>query len=312
MNFIIITVLYLTLFIRPIILISSSNIVMIWLRLELRTFSFLPIIISSAQSSFSAAKYFFVQRIGSVIILISLFSRSSFLVTLFFMLALIIKIGIVPFHFWLPKLVSSLQSKEILLLLVWQKIGPLYVFVFIPSIQIFEKIFIGVLRAGIGRILGLKQTQWQQIFTFSSIRHLGWLVIRRRVSFWLFFVYFFVYAISLVQVFIFIPSKILNSSIFSFSRINLINLIIILSLAGLPPILGFLTKILVLFYLITSPIMIGISLILISFSIVRIFFYLKIFFSLTLSYTNFELTRRKTFILRNLILFFAFPLILNF
>ena len=226
MNFIIITVLYLTLFIRPIILISSSNIVMIWLRLELRTFSFLPIIISSAQSSFSAAKYFFVQRIGSVIILISLFSRSSFLVTLFFMLALIIKIGIVPFHFWLPKLVSSLQSKEILLLLVWQKIGPLYVFVFIPSIQIFEKIFIGVLRAGIGRILGLKQTQWQQIFTFSSIRHLGWLVIRRRVSFWLFFVYFFVYAISLVQVFIFIPSKILNSSIFSFSRINLINLII--------------------------------------------------------------------------------------
>jgi multicomponent Na+:H+ antiporter subunit D len=144
-----------------------------WLRLELRTFSFLPIIISRAQSSFSAAKYFFIQRIGSVIILISLFSFSSPLIVVFFVIALIIKLGIVPFHFWLPKLVSSLQPKEILLLLIWQKIGPLFLFAFIPSIQFFEKLFIGVLRARVGRILGLKQTQWQQIFTFSSISHLG-------------------------------------------------------------------------------------------------------------------------------------------
>jgi NADH:ubiquinone oxidoreductase subunit 2 (subunit N) len=159
MNFIIIIVFYSTLFIRPIILISSSNILIIWLSLELRTFSFLPIIISRSQSSFSAGKYFFVQRIGSVLILISLFIGLSNFSTMFFIIALILKLGIAPFHFWLPKLVSTLQSKEILFLLVWQKIGPLYIFTFIPFFYSLEKVIIGVLRIRVGRILGLKQTQ---------------------------------------------------------------------------------------------------------------------------------------------------------
>ena len=242
MNFIISTVTYSTLFISPLILISSSRVIIIWVRLELRTFSFLPIIISSAQSSFSAAKYFFIQRIGSVIILICIFSNFLNIIRIFFLIGLILKLGIVPFHFWIPKLVSSLKSKEILLLLVWQKIGPLYIIVFISFSQTFEKVFIGILRAIIGRILGLKQTQWQQIFTFSSITHLGWLIIRRRVSFWLFFVYFCIYAISLVQILSSNFSNILNSSIYSFSNLNLTNLFIILSLAGLPPILGFFAK----------------------------------------------------------------------
>jgi NADH-ubiquinone oxidoreductase chain 2 len=87
--------------------------------------------------------------------------------------ALIVKLGLAPFHFWLPRLVSSLRAKEILILLVWQKIGPLFILTFIPSFEYSFKIIIGILRAGVGRFLGLKQTQWKQIFTFSSIRHLG-------------------------------------------------------------------------------------------------------------------------------------------
>jgi NADH-ubiquinone oxidoreductase chain 2 len=73
--------------------------------------------------------------------------------------ALIVKLGLAPFHFWLPTLVSTLQSKEILILLVWQKIGPLFIITFIPFFSFPIKITIGVLRAGVGRFLGLKQTQ---------------------------------------------------------------------------------------------------------------------------------------------------------
>jgi NADH:ubiquinone oxidoreductase subunit 2 (subunit N) len=221
-------------------------------------------------------------------------------------------LGIVPFHFWLPKLVASLQTKEILLLLVWQKIGPLFLIILIPSLQRYLKIFICILSVGVGRVLGIKQTQWRQIFTFSSISHLGWIVIRRIVSFWLFIIYFVVYAISLIQVFIFRNSQFLNSSIYSFSSFNILNLFILLSLAGLPPILGFMTKIIVLLYLLNSQFITLILFFLITFSIIRIFFYLKIFFTLTLSLNRFEINRGKRLILRNLIIFLSFPLILNF
>ena len=312
MNFIIIIVFYSTLFLSPIIVISSSNIIIIWLGLELRTFSFLPIIFSSAQSAFSTAKYFFIQRVASVIILVSFFySYVNLRMSLIFF-AFILKLGIAPFHFWLPKLVASLQVKEILILLVWQKIGPLAAITFIPSLTPIIKIIVGLFRVFVGRISGLKQTQWKQIFTFSSISHLGWLIVRARVSIWLVFVYFFIYAVSFIQLMISNYSQFINTSILSFSNLRLINLLILLSLAGLPPILGFLAKIIVLFYLSVSRVMILISLSLILFSILRIYFYLKIFFSLTLSFNRFELARNKIFILRNLILFLAFPLLLNF
>lgn len=312
MRFIIITVFYSTLLLRPILVISSSNFIIMWIGLELRTFSFLPIIFRRAQTSFSAIKYFFVQRIASVIILASFFCYFPGARIRLIFPALIVKLGLAPFHFWLPGLVATLRSKEILILLVWQKVGPLFIISFLPIFEYPLKITVGLLRAGVGRFLGLKQTQWKQIFTFSSISHLGWLLILINFSFWGVIVYFFVYSIAFIQVIISNNSRFINSSIFSFSNLNLVSLFIILSLAGLPPILGFITKLIVLFYTLTSPIMTIVLLLLLTFSIVRIYFYLKIFFSLSLLYSGKELLRDKTFVLRNLVVFFSTPLLLNF
>ncbi len=312
MNFIIIIVFYSTLLLRPILIVSSSNIVIIWISLELGTFSFLPMIFSSAQSAFSTIKYFFVQRIASVIILASFFSYFPGVRIRLLFIALIIKLGLAPFHFWLPQLVSTLQPKEILLLLVWQKIGPLCVATFLPIFSTRVKMLAGVLRVAVGRLLGLKQTQWKQIFTFSSISHLGWLFVRISLSFWIFLIYFFVYSISFIQIIITTPRKFINSSIFSFKRPNLLTLFIILSLAGLPPILGFITKLIVLFYLTVSPTMALIGVLLLTFSMVRMFFYLKIFFSISLLHSNVELSRNKILIIRNIVIFLSFPLLLNF
>lgn len=312
MNFIIILAFYSVLFLRPVVVLSSSNIIVIWIGLELRTFSFLPMIFSSAQSSFSTSKYFFVQRVASVIILASFFTGGVTIIMSLVFVALILKLGLAPLHFWLPGLVSSLQVKEILILLVWQKIGPLAIIVFIPAFESVTKMMIGVTSAFVGRILGLKQTQWKQIFTFSSVSHLGWLLVRRSVSFWVVPLYFFIYAISFIQLIVSNRRQFINSSIFSFSGLRIINLLILLSLAGLPPILGFFAKITVLLYLTFSRTMILVLFILISSSLLRMFFYLKIFFSLTLNYSNLEINRRKIFFIRNLIVFFAFPLLLNF
>lgn len=312
MRFIIITTFYSTLLLSPILIVSSSNFIIIWLGLELRTFSFLPLIFRGAQSAFSVIKYFFVQRIASVIILASFFSYFPRLSVSLIFPALILKLGLAPFHFWLPSLVSSLQTKELLILLVWQKIGPLFMIAFLPSSGSSFKLVIGVFRAGVGSFLGLKQTQWKQIFTFSSIRHLGWLLVLMNFSVWGAFFYFVIYAVAFVQVIISIPRNLINSSLLSFSNINLTSLLIILSLAGLPPILGFIAKLIVLFYSLVSTAIAILLILLLSFSIVRIFFYLKIFFSLNLLHSGRELFRNKMFVLRNLVIFLSIPILLNF
>ncbi len=312
MRFIIIITFYSTLLLRPILIVSSSNFIIMWIRLEIRTFSFLPLIYSRSQSAFSTIKYFFIQSIASVIILASFFSYVPSFSTRLLFIALILKLGLAPFHFWLPKLVYSLRPTEILLLLIWQKIGPLYLTTFLPLFNQPIKVILGLIRVGVGRFLGLKQTQWKQIFTFSSISHLGWLFIRITFSIWSFLIYFLIYSIAFIQVIASRPRKFINSSIFSFSSSRLISLLIILSLAGLPPMLGFITKLMVLFYLITSPLITLISILLLAFSMVRIYFYLKIFFSLTLLYSNGELIRNKIFVVRNIILFISLPILLNF
>ncbi len=297
MQFIIIIVFYFTIFLSPIVIISSSSIIIIWVGLELRTFSFLPIIFSHAYSSFSTIKYFFVQSAGSVIILISLSYKRVLLSGGIFFLALILKIGIAPLHFWLPNFVARLQVKEILILLIWQKIGPLLLITFVPCISREIKIIRGVLRVLVGRIIGLVQTQWKQIFTFSSISHLGWIVIRRAVTCWLVQIYFLVYRLAFLQFILPNNSRILNVSILSFNNLRIIRLLMLLSITGLPPIIGFLIKIFVIFYLSVSR-------------TILVFFYLKIFFSLSFLSRAGELIRRKLFFVRNIVIFLFGPVLI--
>lgn len=91
----------------------------------------------------------------------------------------------------------------------------------------------------VGAIGGLYQTRLKKLLAYSRITHIGWLIVTLLLStsIWIIYItpYFFNIAFLLLKF-----------------RDTLGTYIILLSLAGLPPLLGFFPKVLILKYLTTS------------------------------------------------------------
>ena len=87
--------------------------------LEINLLSFIPLVVCRLGEieAESRLKYFLVQALGSSLILLGGFSLINypnsiitFYISSFFLIcSLIIKIGIFPFHFWLPHVMGGLS-----------------------------------------------------------------------------------------------------------------------------------------------------------------------------------------------------------
>lgn len=242
------------LFSGTLISISSSSLFGIWIGLEINLISFIPIIINlenNKKSREAAIKYFLIQAIASAIVIFSsllfyIFRENilSFTSNILITLSLCIKLGMAPFHFWFPEVLEGLNWINSLLLLTWQKISPLVIL----SLFFYAKTLISValISAIIGALSGINQTSIRKILAFSSISHLGWItrIIYFNSRLWI--DYFYIYRFtSFILCFSF---WFLNINFFSQLTIiqniyeKFIIFINILSLGGLPPLLGFLPK----------------------------------------------------------------------
>lgn len=289
--------------------VSSSHWIGVWAGLEINLLGFIPLLAygGTTLEIESRVKYFIIQSIGSGLLLIgrliirvitlswsnlSCFSRiniSYFInnseLTFFSILVLIrllIKLGLTPFHFWLPRVISGLSWFSTLILASWQKIAPLVLILIITSKYSFFLLICSALSSVIGGIGGLNQTQLRRLLAYSSINHLGWIVARGICSITSIAVYFSIYLLISIFLFYFLWLKekrqirqLCSSSFQSISE-KIIFRTLILSLGGLPPLLGFVGKWFVITELFTTePI---ILILLISGSLIRLFYYLLLFF----------------------------------
>jgi len=259
--------------------------------------SLIPLILRELnfKSTEAAIKYFLAQTIASIILISTAcfetlfefnFYLTNFRIIIFISLA--IKAGLAPFHLWFPQVVKSVSWFKRAIILTWQKIAP---FVLIASfsnkIILYALIIIATL---IGALGGLNQIDNKLLLTYSSIAHSAWLLTINYMSVIFWAVYFFLY------VFIVIPiitsffklnlTKIteINKAKISFLRKNTL-IFIILSLGGLPPLLGFTAKL----YTITLRIKffpLIILIIIISSSLISLFYYIKLFYTLSIGNLN--------------------------
>nr|QOC70760.1 NADH dehydrogenase subunit 2 [Tetraclita squamosa squamosa] len=268
--------------------ISSSSLFGMWMGLEINLMSFIPLIINlenNKKSSEAAIKYFLVQAIASSLVIFSsmfffIFSGSAFALSpnIIITLALCTKLGMAPFHFWFPEVLEGMNWINSLLLLTWQKISPLIIL----SILFHAKnlMILALTSAIVGAISGFNQTSMRKILAFSSISHLGWIgsIMFLNSSLWI--IYFILYCLtSFILCFSF---WFFNLNYFSqLSMIQNMNekmiiFINMLSLGGLPPLLGFLPKWIAMMTLKSSfPILF----ILISSSLITLYFYTRLCFS---------------------------------
>jgi NADH:ubiquinone oxidoreductase subunit 2 (subunit N) len=136
----------------------------------------------------------------------------------------------------------------------------------------------------VGAIGGLNQIEVKLLLTYSSIAHSAWILALVSVSSLSWRFYFMIYSILLIPIITtFFSTNIIKITEINKTKIPVIekNILtfLILSLGGLPPFLGFTAKLTAIIILIkTFPLIILI--ILISSSLVSLFFYLKIFYNL--------------------------------
>jgi len=140
--------------------------------------------------------------------------------------------------------------------------------------------------AGTGRLGGLNQTSVKTILTYSSIIHSAWILTICSNSLHSWWVYFFIYTfISISLIFILYKSKINFIYEINFSKwdktLKVIFFISIISLGGLPPFLGFISK-LVAIQLIVKRVRIILVASLIVGSLISLYFYTRVIYFLIL------------------------------
>nr|UQJ73499.1 NADH dehydrogenase subunit 2 [Diamesa sp. 1XL] len=282
---------FITLMSGTLITISSTSWFGAWMGLEINLLSFIPLMMNTNNllSSEASLKYFLTQALASSILLfgvifffmLSNWSNPSLInyTNLLIASSLLLKSGAAPFHFWFPSVMEGLSWNNSLILMTWQKIAPMIILSYCLNNNFF--IIVIVLSIFIGSLGGLNQTSLRKLMAFSSINHLGWMVAGMMNSENLWMIYFMFYGfLSMAIIFMFNNFKLFNiNQMFglfnSNSIVKFLMFLSLLSLGGLPPFMGFLPKWLIIESLISLNMFFLLTL-MVTFTLITLFFYLRI------------------------------------
>nr|AGN71167.1 NADH dehydrogenase subunit 2 [Eleutherodactylus atkinsi] len=282
---------------------SSYHWILAWVGLEINTLAIIPLMTKAAhpRAIEAATKYFLTQASASAIILFSttmnalltgqwnITSSTDNLPMMLTLIALMIKLGVAPFHFWLPEVLQGLSIKTGLLLSTWQKIAPMTLLIQL-QLSINQNIILLAALASmlIGGWGGINQTQIRKILAYSSIAHLGWMMAALKFAPQLTLLNFMLYIIissTLFLLFFYLNTKNIFELTTSWSKtpaLTALALLSLLSLSGLPPLTGFMPKWLIANELIKQHMTIFALVILLS-TLLTLFFYLRLTYSLSLT-----------------------------
>nr|ACN78119.1 NADH dehydrogenase subunit 2 [Terenotriccus erythrurus]ACN78120.1 NADH dehydrogenase subunit 2 [Terenotriccus erythrurus]QQL13450.1 NADH dehydrogenase subunit II [Terenotriccus erythrurus]QQL13451.1 NADH dehydrogenase subunit II [Terenotriccus erythrurus]QQL13452.1 NADH dehydrogenase subunit II [Terenotriccus erythrurus] len=285
------------------ITISSNHWMMAWTGLEINTLAILPLISKAhhPRAIEAATKYFLIQATASTLLLFSsmtnAWSTGQWDITQFthpmscvlLTIAISMKLGLVPFHFWFPEVLQGSSLSTSLLLATVMKFPPTtLLFLTAPSLNPTLLSMMAIASAALGGWMGLNQTQIRKILAFSSISHLGWMAIILIYNPQLTLVTFYLYSLTTAAIFFILNTTSilkLSTVMTAWTKIPSLTTILmlsLLSLAGLPPLTGFLPKWLIIQEL-TKQELTAIATMIALLSLLGLFFYLRLAYCTTIT-----------------------------
>nr|ALV88302.1 NADH dehydrogenase subunit 2 [Heteronotia binoei]ALV88501.1 NADH dehydrogenase subunit 2 [Heteronotia binoei]ALV88862.1 NADH dehydrogenase subunit 2 [Heteronotia binoei]ALV88972.1 NADH dehydrogenase subunit 2 [Heteronotia binoei] len=260
-----------------IIIMTSHHWLLAWLSLELNTLSILPIIMRSnhPRTTEAATKYFLIQTTAATLILLAstmnawqtgswdIMQSFSPLATTIATVAIMMKLAIAPAHLWYPEILQGSTMTTALIISTWQKIAPLaLLYLLINHLSTNTVLMLGLTSALLGGWMGLNQTQTRKIMAFSSISHMGWLITALCLTPNLTTLTMIIYMTMTTAMFLSLTASMSKTLLdlgtsWTHSPILLVTTTLtLLSLAGLPPLTGFMPKLLILKELVSMKLLI--------------------------------------------------------
>ena len=303
------SVLLLFVLVGSILLISCEHLLLIYLALELQTFSLFVLIAKNRNSMLSTEaglKYFILGAISSGIFLlgvsiiygislsmslkdIAFINQDNFILIVaqsLILIALLFKLTAVPFHMWAPDVYEGASTEIVALIATVPKISVLIVLMnlnFPSDLLLLAAVFSMIF----GTLGALNQNKIKRLIAYSGISHMGFILLGialfniygQEAS----FVYLLIYLFMIIATFsIILISPMKNYLIIELSgviknnkTVGLTWAILLLSIGGIPPLAGFISKWLLLWTSLNNAFYVG-SLVGILCSMVAGAYYLRI------------------------------------
>merc|ERR1739845_34887 len=230
---------------------------------------------------------------------LTIFNIKLILGVLFIFIGLFFKITIVPFHMWAPDVYEGAPIAIVIFIATVPKIAVTFIlcklvgFFFSYIYFVWKPLFItaGLLSVVIGTLMAVRQFKIKRFIAYSSITHMGYILLFMSaftfISLQYCICYLFVYIFTILNLWgiLLILENNFGKNLDSFydwggifyteRYLSVTLLITLLSLGGLPPFSGFFGKYLFFKSLLFSD-MYLIALFLIMFSLLSIYYYVKI------------------------------------
>nr|YP_010963549.1 NADH dehydrogenase subunit 2 [Hemicentrus obliquus]WKZ08032.1 NADH dehydrogenase subunit 2 [Hemicentrus obliquus] len=262
-----------------IISMSSNNWFSVWMGLELSLMCFIPIMSAKNKlNSESCIKYFIIQSLSSSIMMMGVIMMSMKSDDkLMLMLAIMLKLGMPPFHTWALSIIEGMNYYSILIFITLMKMIPFQMLSYMnTNLALFTTLGLMV-----GSISGLNQNSIKKLILYSSIFNMS-LIISCISSYMIWMNYFWLYFISMIMfnsIIMKMGINFINQMMFNnYSNLTKIMCwVSLLSMGGFPPTLTFYSKFLVLKHLNSINNHIIMVMIIIS-SLIVMFFYMRMIF----------------------------------
>nr|YP_004021730.1 NADH dehydrogenase subunit 2 [Pseudomys chapmani]ABX75330.1 NADH dehydrogenase 2 [Pseudomys chapmani] len=303
MNHITLIIIYFTILMGPVITMSSTNLLLMWTGLEMSLLAIIPLLINkkNPRSTEAATKYFITQSTASMIMLLAIIlnykqlglwtfqQQTNNMLINMTLIALSMKLGVAPFHYWLPEVTQGIPLHTGLIILTWQKIAPLSIL--IQMYQLLNPtatLILAVLSIFTGAWGGMNQTQTRKIMAFSSIAHMGWMLAILPFNPTISLLNLTIYIITTIPMFMVLMtfnSTTINSISLLWNKTPMMTTItplILMSLGGLPPLTGFLPKWITITELLKNNCLILTTMMTIM-ALLNLFFYTRLIYSTSMT-----------------------------
>nr|AAP84512.1 NADH dehydrogenase subunit 2 [Sceloporus undulatus] len=282
---------------------SSHHWFMAWIGLEMNTLAIIPMISKQhhPRATEAATKYFLTQAAASALILFSstmnawltgtwdIMNSTSPTANMLLTIAIAMKLGLAPVHFWLPEVLQGSTMKTAIIITTWQKLAPMaLIYQTFNNLSTTALLAMGIISTMLGGWAGLNQTQTRKIMAYSSIAHLGWMAAITTILPNILLLNLMIYLLMTTSMFytlVLLNSKNIKDLATSWTAspsITAITMLTLLSLGGLPPLTGFMPKWLILEELTTQGLTVTAMMLAMS-ALLSLFFYLRLTYSSTIT-----------------------------